>query len=247
MLTTNGEVEVALDTVVTGKPVPPRASVRQRVSAADAERHALALWPDVETEPLGEWVLRTDPAPVDRLVKRANSALALGEPGRPLPEAAQAVRDFYAARDRTPMVQVEADSDTDRGLAALGWHVVAGSDSHFQTASAATALRACGRDLAPTELTEDGPRAEVRTHDSLARGLAALSDEWLGIHAVELDPHARRRGLATAVMADLIDWGASRGARTVWLHVETDNAAALALYERLGFRTHHSLRYRTAG
>src|SRR5262245_46265701 len=77
--------------VVTGKPVPPRASVRQRVSARDAEGHALVLWPAVERQPLGEWELRTDPAPVGRLLKRVNSCLALGDPALPLPEAAAAV------------------------------------------------------------------------------------------------------------------------------------------------------------
>ncbi len=44
-------------------------------------------------------------------------------------------------------------------------------------------------------------------------------------------------------LAGLLDWGASQGATTVWLHVETDNHAALALYGRLGLSAHHELRY----
>ena len=70
---TGAAVEIPLADIVTGKPVPPRASVRQRVSARDAEQHSLPLWPYVERVPLGEWELRTDPAPVGRLLKRANS------------------------------------------------------------------------------------------------------------------------------------------------------------------------------
>ena len=54
----------------------------------EAERRALPLWPRRTTEPLGEWVLRTVPAPVGRLLKRANSCLAVGDPGMPLAEAA---------------------------------------------------------------------------------------------------------------------------------------------------------------
>ena len=57
--------------------------------------------------PLGEWELRTDPAPVGRLLKRANSCLAFGDPGLPLAEAAGVVRDFYAARGRDALAQVE--------------------------------------------------------------------------------------------------------------------------------------------
>ena len=45
---TGPAVTIPLADIVTGKPVPPRASVRQRVSARDAERHALPLWPAVE-------------------------------------------------------------------------------------------------------------------------------------------------------------------------------------------------------
>ena len=82
-------VDIPVADIVTGKPVPPRASVRQRVPAREAERHSLPMWPLVERVPLGEWELRTDPAPVGRLLKRANSCLAFGDPGVPLPAAAE--------------------------------------------------------------------------------------------------------------------------------------------------------------
>jgi ribosomal protein S18 acetylase RimI-like enzyme len=62
---------------------------------------------------------------------------------------------------------------------------------------------------------------------------------------VEVAPAHRRHGLATAIVAELLDWGASLGATTAWLHVEVDNAPGLALYEGLGFRGHHSCRYLT--
>ncbi|MGN0064625.1 MAG: GNAT family N-acetyltransferase [Nocardioides sp.] len=245
--TDRGTVEVPLATIVTGKPVPPRASVRQRVPAHVAERHALALWPHVETAVLGEWVLRCDPAPVGRPLKRANSALALGDSGLEPAEAAEAVQAFYAARGRPAMAQVEAGSATEEALTTLGWQPVPGGDSHFQVASLATALRA-SRGPAPVEevhLAVDGDRVEVVVGDGVARGRAGFHEDWLGLHGVEVDPAHRRRGLARAVVAELLDWGGSLGATTAWLHVEVDNDAALALYGPLGFRTHHSLRYLT--
>ena len=64
-------------------------------------------------------------------------------------------------------------------------------------------------------------------------------------------PTSTAAGSATSTVGELLDWGASRGARTAWLHVESDNEAGLALYERLGFGTHHLNRYlvgpRTSG
>jgi ribosomal protein S18 acetylase RimI-like enzyme len=46
-----------------------------------------------------------------------------------------------------------------------------------------------------------------------------------------------------AVIAALLDWGAEQGASTVYLQVLADNQAALGLYDRLGFTTHHAYRY----
>ena len=51
------------------------------------------------------------------------------------------------------------------------------------------------------------------------------------------------QGLAVAVMAALLEWGAERGATTAYLQVLGDNAPALALYEGMGFTTHHAYRY----
>jgi len=39
-------VTIRLADIVSGKPVPPRASVRHRVSPLQAQLRALALWPD---------------------------------------------------------------------------------------------------------------------------------------------------------------------------------------------------------
>ncbi len=231
--------------IVTGKPVPPRASVRQRVSARDAERHALPLWPAVERRSLGEWELRSDPAPVGRLLKRANSCLALGDPGLPLGTAAEEVRAFYTVRGRPALVQVETGSEADLAFTDLGWTLVEGGDSRFLVASVAQAARRAGDDD-DAALEEDLPRVLARRSvDGVEVGTAraAVDGDWLGVHGLNVLPQHRGEGHATALMAALLAWGAEQGATTVWLHVETDNAPALALYERLGFRVHHACRY----
>lgn len=234
-------VEIRTADIVSGKPVPPRPSVRHRVSPRAAESHAGPHWPGIVREPLGEWELRFEQELRDRLRKRANSCLAMGDPGLPLADAAERVLDFYAARDRTPMVQVELGSDADRWFSDAGWSVVPGGDALFLLGSVARARRLLGPVPGAT-IAADGPRARGDVGD-LARGSAGLHDDWLGVHGLHVDPQHRRRGLARTVMAALLEWGAEKGATTVWLHVETDNDAAIALYESMGLRIHHALRY----
>jgi ribosomal protein S18 acetylase RimI-like enzyme len=239
-------VDIATADIVSGKPVPPRPSVRHRVSSREAEGHAAPHWPGVVREPLGDWELRSEPEVRDRLRKRANSCLAMGDPGVPLEEAAATVTGFYGRRDRVPMVQVEVGSDADRWFTGAGWERVPGGDSFFMLGS----LSRCRRLLAGVStdhvtVTSGDARARGSIED-LAHGDAAVDGDWLGVHGLVVAPDARRRGLARAVMAALLDWGAERGATTVWLHVETDNAPAIALYEAIGLGVHHECRYLAA-
>ena len=244
-------VEIALADIVSGKPVPPRPSHLTRVSARDAELRGLGLVPGMETAVLGEWVLRTDPAPVGRLLKRANSCLAMGSPGVPFAAAIGQVIDFYSGRHRAPMAQVEQGSEAETALLAAGWQPLGRGDSSFQAAPLSRLhrlLRSTARETAEIPVVTANDRAvTVDLRDShgarIATGSAVLDGDWLGVHGLSVDASHRRRGLATAVLAELVEWGAERGARTVWLHVETDNAPALALYERLGFSEHHAARY----
>jgi [ribosomal protein S18]-alanine N-acetyltransferase len=62
-----------------------------------------------------------------------------------------------------------------------------------------------------------------------------LFDE-LHINTVAVAPSDRRRGLATMLLKHVFDDAVSRGVRRATLEVRASNAAALALYEHLGFR-----------
>lgn len=52
---------------------------------------------------------------------------------------------------------------------------------------------------------------------------------------IAVDPRFQRRGLGRALLEHLIDELEKRGVLTLWLEVRASNAAAIALYERLGF------------
>ena len=245
---TGPAVTIPLVLIVSGKPVPPRPSVRLRVSPREAELHVASLFPGLHVQPLGEWVLRTDPAPVGRLRRRANSCLAMGDPGLPFVEAVQAIGSFYDARGRDRLAQVELGSETEAAFVDAGWQWLGDGDAHFQLASLARVRRllGAGGPAEGAELSTSGATATARVHGSggeVARGQATLDGDWLGLHDVVVDPEHRRRGHARGVLAALLEWGAEQGATTAWLHVETDNEAGLALYDGLGFTTHHTCRY----
>lgn len=241
----HGPVTIPLADVVTGKPVPPRASVRARVPAREVEQHVAALWTSITTEPLGQWQLRASPPHGGRLRRRGNSALAMDDPGIGWADAAWGVRRFYDALDQVPTVQVQRGSQVERTLATLGFAPMGDGDAHAQLASVARALRSV-RSAAPdvpAELEELPGSVVVSLDGGAATGRGVLSGDWLLVESLVVDPGSRRRGLATAVLAEVLDWGASLGATTALLHVETDNAGAIALYEQHGFITHHTNRY----
>lgn len=243
---TGQAVTIELADIVSGKPVPPRPSIRQRVTARDAESHTGTLWPSVERNALGGWELRFDPAPVGRVLKRANSCLAMGEPGVPLPQALARIEAFYTERGRDPLAQVEVGSPEEDAFRDAGWQPLDHGQSEFWLASLSRVRRSLPPPARPVELVAKGPRAVASVGagcDPLAEGQACIDGDWIGLHGVTVDPTHRRRGLATAVVAELLEWGAEQGAMTAWLHVETDNPGAQALWSALGLAPHHACRY----
>ncbi|MEU1127373.1 GNAT family N-acetyltransferase [Streptomyces sp. NPDC005899] len=72
-----------------------------------------------------------------------------------------------------------------------------------------------------------------------AIGRCVVDGRWAGFMAVEVGPGHRRRGLATAVMTVLARQALQEGASAAWLQVEEDNEGARALYDGMGFATHH--------
>jgi N-acetylglutamate synthase len=240
---TGEPVRIRLADIVSGKPVPPRPSTRHRVTPLEAQRRALALWPDLETEPLGDWLLRRSPTATAR---RANSVLAFAPAG--VTDAYRRVVAFY---DR-PVAAVLPDSEEDALFRGHGWGLEShDADTLFQLASVAQtqrALRSRADPAAEVELVDvPSSRARVVTAriGDAAQGVAAYDRDWVGFRSIEVDPGQRRRGHGLTVMAALLEWGAEQGATTAYLQVLGDNTGALELYRGLGFTTHHAYRYLT--
>lgn len=242
---TGPAVTIPVGLIVAGKPVPPRPSPRFRVDPRECQLRALALWPDLVTEPLGDWLLRTSATSTAR---RANSVLAFGPAG--VPDAHDRVLAFY----ERPIATVLPDSPEDASFRERGW-VAEGPDADtvFMLASVARVARVARSlhgalpptGLPPAVLEPAGPGLVRATVDDGASGFAAYADDWVGFRGIEVDAGRRGPGLALAVMSALLEWGAEQGARTAYLQMLADNAPAQRLYEPMGFATHHTYRYLT--
>ncbi len=91
------------------------------------------------------------------------------------------------------------------------------------------------------------PRALATIHEkgiAVAGGMAVADGELLGLFDLATDARLRRRGLGRRLVRGLAAWGAARGARQVYLQVETDNVPALNLYAKLGFEEVYRYWYR---
>lgn len=274
--TEGGTVAVPVADIVSGKPVPPKPSVRLREPLATMERRASKDWPPEEVEPLGEWLLRW----AGGYSRRANSALALGDPGMPLADALRRVEEWYDERGLPAIVQTVPTEPVADHVAAEGWTGFS-DDVLFQVSGVAAGLRNLDEVLPAARETADRVTIAdtvdetwwVADHDPpftdhvravltgpaevglarievdgavVARGRGVIdvgSDVRLGLSTLWTRPDLRGQGLGAGVLRALLEWAAEGGATSSYLQVEAGNTRAVALYERLGFLTHHTYRY----
>ncbi|WP_017589083.1 GNAT family N-acetyltransferase [Nocardiopsis ganjiahuensis] len=71
--------------------------------------------------------------------------------------------------------------------------------------------------------------------DGDGRGCAVLDGESVAVCAMVTARAARGRGVAGAILADLLAWAHDKGARRAYLCVVADNEPALRLYRGAGF------------
>jgi N-acetylglutamate synthase len=255
---------------------PPRRRGVPAAGAHELQRVAAHGWPALETERLGEWTLRAsrgftsransvlplgDPGPgLDAALERVRHWYA----ARDLPAMVQVTtgdvdddhalavaldeRGWTAERhavlrtgalaplaDRAPDPRVRVGRELDEEwLRAYGRADGAVGEAALQVLRGGPSVWFA---TVPGEPGEPGPAAI---------GRCVVEARWAGFAAVEVAPEHRRRGLATAVMAGLARHALREGASAAYLQVEPGNAAAFALYDRLGFADHHGYHYRRA-
>jgi ribosomal protein S18 acetylase RimI-like enzyme len=217
--------------------------------------HAAALaWPGLEQRWLDGWLLRFSGGPSHR----ANSAVPLEVHANLT--AVPAIVAWYRERHATPWLSVpdrlvrlpeatqsslevlvmtrELDPDVDVVEPAV---VAARPDDQW--------LRSYQRDIDVDVLTAviDGEVSFAnRASAAVGRGAVTTAPDgtrWAGLAAVHVASDERRKGHARALCATLLAWGIARGATRAYAQVLADNAAALTLYQSMGFRTQHRMRY----
>ncbi|MEU9037610.1 GNAT family N-acetyltransferase [Streptomyces sp. NPDC048352] len=259
-------VHIAESSLVAGKTVPA-APARRRGPAASFEelaRITARAWQPLESEPLGEWTLRAAAG----FTRRANSALALGDPGIPVGEALERVTSWYAERGLPAYVQAATGAAGTQELLCAelerrGWVNEVSAQVRIGALAPVGDLDADGVDAVrltrePDEewlarygrVRDPEPARRVLVEGpsvwfaSLGGGRAigrlVVDGRWAGFAAVTVAPEHRRRGLARAVMTALARRALEEGASAAWLQVEADNPAARALYDGMGFTTHHA-------
>ncbi|PZT76481.1 MULTISPECIES: GNAT family N-acetyltransferase [unclassified Streptomyces] len=264
-------VRIPESTLVAGKVVPSAPARRRGPAATFAElaRVSARAWQPVESEPLGDWLLRASAG----FTRRANSVLPLGDPGLPLGPALGRVRQWYADRDLPAYVQTAtgAEGAQEELCAALeehGWRREVTAELRIAALAPVGDLPAeisrvrLSRTAGPEWLARyqrvgtPGPEVTAVLHSGpsvwfatvpggpgesapAAIGRCVVDGRWAGFMAVEVAPEHRRRGLATAVMTALARQAMDEGASAAWLQVEADNEGARALYEGMGFAVHH--------
>ncbi|MEU9102098.1 GNAT family N-acetyltransferase [Streptomyces sp. NPDC048361] len=262
-------VRIEESALVAGKVVPAAPARRRGPAASFEELAPVLAraWQPVESEPLGEWTLRAAggftrransalplgdpglplPAALDRVrdwyaardlpayVQTATGAAGTQEPLCAELERAGWEREV-SAEVRIAALAPIGDLAADISRVHLARTVDEAWLSRYQRSSSpgehVLKVLGAGPSVWFASVPGDGPAPA-------AIGRCVVDGRWAGFMAVEVDPARRRQGLASAVMAALARRALDEGASAAWLQVEADNEGARALYDGLGFATHH--------
>jgi GNAT superfamily N-acetyltransferase len=231
------------------------------VNARDIDLATITTWPAAVTEQRGGWFYLA----AGGVTGRVNAAWPLDWHGGDLDVAIDNVEAWYAARHLPPRFKLTDDAfapaELPQVLARRGYEAV--SPTLIMTApivpreppegvaiSAAmpatfdAVLRDVSKDLSEYDerqsiaLRAPQPAAFAmieREGRVAAIGMSAAAGDLAGVFLMRAAPEARRQGLARAILVALLAQCARWNARTAFLQVDADNAAAIALYEGEGF------------
>ncbi|MGG5261040.1 GNAT family N-acetyltransferase [Phycicoccus avicenniae] len=169
--TRRGEVAVPRASVTVVKELPPAPSRRGAphlaLSVEDLQRVMVGAWPPVESEHLGDWLLRA----AGGFTQRANSVMSAGDPGRSLDAAVDAVEAWYDARGITPALTLAGPVGFALAGDPLGALLLARGYLPRVTTTTFTAAAAT--------VAAQGPAPSPDVEVSLGRG---LTDEWFAAY-----------------------------------------------------------------
>jgi ribosomal protein S18 acetylase RimI-like enzyme len=231
------------------------------MSPRDIDLATIRTWPAAVTEERNGWFYLA----AGGVTGRVNAAWPIGWTGRDVDAAIDDVEAWYAARGLLPRFKLTNDGYAPANLASRlqqrGYEPVmptlimtadvapteAPSDVRLSTTMPPAfdaALKAASRDASEYDERQSialrAPRPAAfavieRDHRVAAIGMTAAAGDLAGVFLMRTAPEARRQGLGRRVLVALMASCHHWGARTAFLQVDADNAAAITLYERAGF------------
>ncbi len=249
--------------------VPQKAGSGAPLSLRIAELEALSTrtWPPLEIEELGKWQIRISNGVTYRANSvLVTGAPPFGEPGIELDKAIEQVEKIYAQAQLptvfhlvNPMFQEFTDY-----LLAKGWKEKVGAAFLVYDIEESLDISESLSAKKLTLLNEDAPTPEflalhndeilepimnsypARYLSLLSNGITvatarvAISESWAIITRLIVSESQRRQGLALLLMQAAIGVSRYEGANKICLQVDRSNIGAQTLYEKLGFRVHHT-------
>jgi ribosomal protein S18 acetylase RimI-like enzyme len=246
------------------KPLPDLAGKGAPLSQRIIELEKLSdlTWPAEQNIEFGKWQLRIS----DGFSMRANSVLPIGEPPIDLAAAVAQVVKIYRENKLRPTFSIALPifDELDRYLEQDGWNLKI--DANFLIRDIGTVEVSDHPEFLieildyPSklwlELNSDEPLEKLMRRyparygaikigeQMVAVGRIATLGNWSIVTRLFVNPSFRGKGVAKILMNNLLAAASKDGATKVALQVDDENGAALALYQSMGFRTHHKFVYR---
>lgn len=251
------------------KEIAPKAGSGAPLSLRIAELEALSTltWPPREIKEMGQWRLRISDGVTYRANSVfVAGPPPFGEPGVAIEDAIEQVEKIYAASQLpavfhliTPTYQEFADYLIDKG-----WKEKVGAAFMVCDITDSSEIAGTLIEKNLTLLNEDSPTPEfLALHNdeileaimnsyparylsicsdgiTIATARMAFSDSWAIVTRLIVSESHRRQGLAELLMQACLGYSHAQGIEKMCLQVDRSNIGAQALYEKLGFRVHHT-------
>ena len=251
------------------KPLPDRAGTGSPLSLRIIELEKLSdtTWPAAEIIEFGKWRLRIS----DGFTMRANSVLPIGagpigEPPLALADAVEHVIKSYRDKGLTPTFTLPLPiyQELDEYLESQGWQIKVGAQFLIKDIDLIETEMYSQNDFEILDYPSEqwlGLQSDHHLKNLMQRypakygliksggsvkavGRIATLGTWAMATRLFVDPSHRGKGLAQQLMLRLMAAAKEDGATKIALQVDLENAAALALYDSMGFRLHHKYVYR---
>jgi GNAT superfamily N-acetyltransferase len=251
------------------KAVPQKAGSGAPLSLRIAELEALSTqtWPPREIKNIGSWQLRISDGVTYRANSVfVSGPPSFGDPGFEIDQAIEQVEKIYAEANLPaafhlvhPLYQEFTDYLLNRG-----WKEKVGAAFLVCDIESVSDIAHSLNERNLTLLNEDAPTPEFLALHSdeilesimnsyparylslqsegvtVATARLAVSESWAIVTRLIVAESHRRQGLAELLMQAAITLSHTAGANKICLQVDRSNHAAQALYEKMGFRLHHT-------